>query len=102
MCVRVRSCVRACVCVCVCVCVCACVCVVALFADFIYFFLKISHENEIIFHFLWIFKNGWGRGGGGGAGRELDRVGLSKFPEPHLDPPLDRSRFNRTKVTQLL
>ena len=29
-------------------------------------------------------------------------MGLSKFPEPHLDPPLDRSRFNRTKVTQLL
>ena len=35
------------------------------------------------------------------AGRGLDRVGLSKPPESHLDPPLDRSRLNRTRVTQL-
>ena len=44
-----------------------------------------------LFHFHRIFKNGGG----------LDRVGLSKPPEPHLDPPLDRSRLNRTRVTQL-
>ena len=31
----------------------------------------------------------------------LDSVGLSKPPGPHLDPPLDKSRFNRAIVTQL-
>ena len=56
-----------------------------------------------LFHFHRIFKNGGGGGGvrWEGAGRGLDRVGLSKPPEPHLDSPLDRSRLNRTRVTQL-
>ena len=52
-----------------------------------------------LFHFHRIFKNGGGVGEG--AGRGFDRVGLSKPPEPHLDPPLDRSRLNRRRVTQL-
>ena len=108
------------VCVCVCVCVRACVRVCVLVRacvrvwghfvcghDFIYFFFlnypmkmkSFSVTETKLFTFIGYLKTGGG--GVRGAGRGLNRVGLSKPPEPHLDPPLDRSRLNRTRVTQL-